>query len=82
VQADNLQARVLGHHPPFHDLLGWHFENVERLVVRRERERCDFDARVAEFSDCGKCVGSRPVAERFVANCELHHVFSSFEVRR
>ena len=46
---------------------------IERFVRRGKREGRDFDARVAEFSDCGKCVGKRSIAERLVANGKLHN---------
>src|SRR3954447_12707128 len=47
---------------------------IERRVVGCKCERGDFDARVAEFTDCGKCVGERACAECFVANGEFHSV--------
>ena len=72
MQADDFQPGVLGLRAHFDDPLGRHLPDVERLVVRRERKRRDFDARVTEFADCGKCVGKRPVAEHLVANGKLH----------
>ena len=63
----------------FDDPLRRHAPHVERLVARRERERRDFDARVTEFADCGKCVGERAVAEHLVADGKLHGIV--FEVR-
>ena len=82
MQADDFEPGVLGHRPHFDDLFGRHFAKIERFVVRRKRERRDFDARVAEFSDCGKCVGKRSIAERLVANGKFHGVIRGCQSAR
>src|SRR4051794_11287957 len=74
MEADDLEAGVLGHHSHLNESLRRHRPNIKGLAMRRERERRDLDPRVAEFSDCGKCVGKRSIAERLVANGKLHSV--------
>jgi hypothetical protein len=72
MQPDNFQPHPLGHRPPLDDSFRGHAPDIERLVMWRERKRRDFNAGVAEFADCGKCVGNRPLAERLIANCKFH----------
>ena len=72
MEADHFQPSLLGLGPHFDDPLGRNLAGIERLGLRRERKRRDFDARVTEFADRGKCVGKRPVAEHLVANGKLH----------